>query len=356
MHDSGVKEALRQGRSDLLGYASQLRKPLGYVAGQVELTSACEQQCGSCQSWLDHRSGAESGEWRLADLKEFHADLACLPTFETLALTGGDPQSYRRLSDFLRYHQGMGWPFRLRMNTALPMPIEDPQLWREALHDIRVSLDGVDRDYYRKMRGVATDPREIIDRMVILRHPQLSTLTCVSQKNIDHVPDIVRYLQDLRQDMPLRKAIFIPIRDMNDKALIQLDLRPVSFQERWQELQLQYAHLDWTSFGEQVGEGELAKFKGVKCHVSGITFHAKSNGDLYTCCLMGGEAIATRKEFRIGNLLEDSIEDLWHSAVHSMPTNVYDDPESPCTKICLWKQATMNLIGHETQDVSLAMP
>jgi MoaA/NifB/PqqE/SkfB family radical SAM enzyme len=353
---NGIHEALRAGREDLVGYASQLRSPMGYVAGQVELTSACEQQCGSCQSWLDHRSGAERGEWGLQALQQFHWDLQHLPTFETLALTGGDPQSYPRLDEFLEYHLHEGSPFRLRMNTALPKPIPDPSLWKEALFDVRVSLDGVDRDYYRKMRGVNTDPRDVIDRMVILRHPRLSTLTCVSQKNIDHVPEIVDHLSRLRQDIPFRKAIFIPIRDMNDKALIQLDLRPDDYQRKWSDLQEAFGGLDWCSFGEQVAEGELAKFKGVKCYVSGITFHAKANGDVYTCCLMGGEAIATRREFRLGNLHENNIEAIWYEAMTRMPKNVYDDPESPCTKICLWKQATMNLIGHETQDVSLAMP
>lgn len=347
-------------RRDLLLYGKQMVNPVGFVSGQMELTSKCEQRCVSCQSWLDHNSGVQRGEWLFQHAKNFFFSLAYFfeTKFEHLTLTGGDPQSWPHLHQLIEYYQAEGYPFKLRVNTALPEEVVRPDLWRSALSEVRLSLDAVDPEYYRAMRGVHTDPNDILVRAMELDHPCLSTLTCVSQRNIDHIPKIVERLEWLREKgrLNLRKAIFIPIRDMNDRALVQLQLRPEEYQEKWKRLQDEYEYLDWTSFGEQVPEGSLSQHKGVTCWVSRITFHVKHNGDLYTCCLMGGEALQTRKEFKVGNVLEESVAMIWDRAARNPPKNVYDDPDSPCSRICLFKQSSMNLIAEEASRTSLSMP
>jgi MoaA/NifB/PqqE/SkfB family radical SAM enzyme len=361
MNSNPIQELLDAGRVDLLTYGKSMLSSSGYIAGQMELTSACEQRCGSCQSWIDHTKGTQRGEWSLENAQQFFLNLRDIPTFEHLSLTGGDPQSWPHLEELLLfYHRRVGSNgFRLRMNTALPLrPSWDDQvLWKEVFHELRISLDGVHPDYYRRMRGVERDPEEIFRWLKRVDHDSLVFLTCVSQKNIDHVLTIMNRIANARDEgLHVRKAIFIPIRDMNDRALLELSLRPGTYQEKWAEIR-EFAqeprYAGWTSLGEQVEEGELSQYKGVDCHVSKITFHVKYDGTLYPCCLMGGEAIATRTEFAKGNVIRRHIDEL---RVLNQPVNVYDDPESPCTKICLWKQASMNRLGNFITETHLSMP
>jgi radical SAM protein with 4Fe4S-binding SPASM domain len=352
-------------RSDLRMYAKMMQHPTGYVAGQLELTSACEQRCVNCQSWIDHTSGKEQGEWELRDVKKLFRSLSKIPTFEHLTLTGGDPQSWEDLGYLLPwFHTNRkDLRFKLRINTALPklpMELEEARWWQFALQDLRVSLDAVNPEVYRAMRGVDRDPEEVLMALHRIDHPRTTTLTCVSEHNIRHVRDIVKRLRVARNNhLRLRKAIFIPVRPQNDKRLVQINTgthrtQTDEWQTLWEELCTEFRGETWTSFGEQVTREDQPL--RCDCHVGKITFHIKHNGDLYPCCLMGGEAIATRREFRIGNVLKEPIEHLWASYVANPVRNAYDDPNSACSRICLWKQTTMNRLGNKAEETVLSMP
>ncbi len=332
-------------RDDLKFYAKVAQRKLGYVAGQVELTSECFQKCLACDSWRADAKGEIKGMWGLGKFLSFLWELDAMPTFEHLSLTGGDPQRWPEIDYFLKSQRDF-YRFSFQMNTALakePGSLDD---YRTKLQRLRVSLDGVTPDTYRRMRGVRTDPEEIVDRMDRLAHPMLATNTCVTDVNIDEVPAIVARLNEMKN--PPRKAMFLAVLDFEVGS---------EFWRKYAKLKEIKSPRVPTSFSEDVewvrGFTAGPESSRIPCYAGGLTFHIKCDGDVYPCCLVGGEAIKTRKEMAIGNVFNEPL-----SAIHSRyaPGLHYADKEGACVKVCQWKQLQVNMLGHEASKTTLAMP
>jgi MoaA/NifB/PqqE/SkfB family radical SAM enzyme len=196
-------ERLFKLRPDLVCYAKLAQRKVGYIAGQVELTSECSQHCLYCDSWRAHTKGTIKGTLTYSDIIHLIQQLNAMPTFEHLTFTGGDPQNwvepnskfdFEALLSLLRTQKLC---YTLQVNTALVKPIK-AEIWREALSRVRVSLDSVRRETYKKLRGDGRDPEEIIERMEELAHPGISTMTCVSEGNSDEVPGIIERLYRMK--------------------------------------------------------------------------------------------------------------------------------------------------------------
>lgn len=355
-------------RPDIRAYAKLSTRSGQLVAGQVELTSKCFQKCAMCESWRDDLSGVVRGTWTLARLQELCCELSDYPHFEHLALTGGDPQYWPHLTEFLCWFRDQkkrgdhSCGFDLQINTALTqdMTEEVQGIWREVVRDVRVSLDAATPRTYQLMRGDARDPVEIVDRMARLRHPRMATNTCVTTRNIHEVQAILKLLAENFTDRPLpgdgnlpplRKAMFLAVigdRDTGSEA----------FWGQYRELKQRCrATFLPTSFSEDVAavrdflQSEAAA--GLKCYAGNSTFHVKANGDWYPCCLVGGEAIETHPEFRMGNYWTDP---LWKILLNHKTEAHYGCDDKPCSKICQWKQLQLNLAASEADGTILAMP
>lgn len=352
-------------RPDIRAYAKLSTRPSNLVAGQVELTSKCYQKCAMCESWRDDLSGVVRGTWPLAQLQELCCELSDYPHFEHLSLTGGDPQHWPHLTEFLvwfgeqKARRGGSCEFALQINTALTqdMTPEVRGIWRRVVRDVRVSLDAATPRTYQVMRGDKRDPVEIVERMVGLDHPRLATNTCVTTRNIHEVHAILELLQGAfgpRVHAPtLRKAMFLAVigdRDAGGEA----------FWEQYRE----FASLSPaafpsipTSFSEDVAgvRAFLASPDAaeLKCYAGNSTFHVKANGDWYPCCLTGGEAIETHPEFKMGNYFKDP---LWKICLNHKTEAHYGCADKPCAKICQWKQLQLNLAASEADGSILAMP
>jgi radical SAM protein with 4Fe4S-binding SPASM domain len=110
-----------------------------------------------------------------------------------------------------------------------------------------------------------------------------------------------------------------------------------------------------TSFAEDPFVVRLQHdLRDVPCYIGASTFHIKSNGDLYPCCLVGGEAIGTRKEYKLGNVWGTSLEELWHQ--HSIPKYNYAVDIDFCRNNCFWKQLALNVETDKASKYCLSMP
>jgi len=88
------------------------------------------------------------------------------------------------------------------------------------------------------------------------------------------------------------------------------------------------------------------------CHVGGISFHIKCNGDVYPCCLIGGEAVKTQESMKIGNILSSPISFI---QADYQPSCHYKKG-SPCSEVCQWKQVHMNRLTQAAKGITLTMP
>lgn len=336
----------------MLAYAKLAQRRVGFVAGQMELTSKCFQQCVACDSWRADHKGEITGSFSYKEIMHVIGQLNRMPTFEHLSFTGGDPQTWKDEDsgggvDFERLLYDLNFVrFSLQVNTALVREPKDRELWRRHVRRVRVSLDGATRGVYRMMRGDDRDPEEIVQRMDDLDHPGMSTNTCVTDINIDEVPAIIERLNRMKH--PIRKAMFL--------AAIDFKLRP-GFWEKYKALSnIPSPHVE-LSFQEDVSFVrdflKTDEAKEIPCYAGAITFHIKCNGELYPCCLVGGEAIKTRREMAIGNVLTQNIEDIQKAYV---PALHYANPKAACKEVCQWKQLHLNRLAHEMSKTTLTMP
>lgn len=333
-------------REDLEYYAKLAQRRVGFVAGQLELTSKCFQKCVACDSWRSDLSGVNTGVLSRETVINICKELDSMKTFEHLSFTGGDPQSWDGFEDLMEYIHMCRFKFTTQANTALAKDPEDFFIWRVCINRIRVSLDGVTRETYKKMRGVDLDPEEIIERIEKIKNPMLATNTCVTDINIDEVPRILERLN--RMEHPPRKAMFL--------AAMDFKLRD-EFWKNYRKLSLICSPYVETSFSESVLDVRnfllTPKADKIRCYAGAISFHIKSNGDVYPCCLVGGEAIKTRKEMSIGNIYKNSLSEIQRNYV---PEFHYKNENTPCRAVCQYKQFSINFLASKSENIELSMP
>lgn len=330
-------------RLDLQSHAKLVFHGLGYIAGQLELTSNCKQRCAFCRSWRDHKSGKCKGEFSWKQLNHVLWQLKDMPTFENLTFTGGEPQCWPLLEEVMLQVPKL-LNFGLSVNTTLSEPIRVREAWLN-FRSIRVSLDSVDKKTYQALRGVPIDPEEILTRVEELGHPNWSTMTCVSQKNVMEIPTILSRLAKMR--CRPRKVMFLPVlgSDNLDRGLYKV---------LSQQMQ-KFEHPFQTNFAEDVNTllgGSMCR--AVPCYAGRVSFHIKANGDLYPCCLIGGEAVETVEKFKFGNVNETDLYTIRKKNM-DLPCH-YLREDSPCLKVCQWKQTMLNFVAHESRNVKISMP
>ena len=332
-------------RTDLLSYSKFIMHGIGYLAGQLELTSACNQHCVFCKSWKDHESGECEAEMRFEVVKGILEQLNATPYFENLTLTGGEPQSWEPLEILLEIMADK-LKFGLSINTNLTRDIKIEN-WRK-FRSVRISLDSIYSKTYRCLRGVNLDPEKILNRLEELQHPNWSILNCVSNKNLKEITNMLNRLTKMKS-LP-RKVMFLPV--LGERIVPMLDM--IQYKKITKELsQIEYPfEVDFM--------GSVPRFKkemnieSVPCYISRVSFHIKANGRVFPCCLVGGEAINTQKSMSLGDIYQDSLDTIRkrHTELHLH----YASKATPCLKICQWKQINMNVQAHQCQKTKLSMP
>lgn len=333
-------------RDDILLYGKLAQQELGYVAGQVEVTSACFQNCKYCSSW---KTGKYYGHFRLQQLQNFVIDLSYqFPMFEHLTLTGGDPQAWQDLNEFLDWWQ-LG-KIDLQISTALARDIEEPDLWRTKINDLRVSIDAFSDFLYPIMRGDKNNTCDIIlARLEKLSHPNLAIIITMYPDNILELLPLLGILDNLyRHGLPMRRVIVMMGIGITLDEDFKLHWRTT---KKWAEENIQVP----TSFADDIiavrAQCNSPVVDDVRCWASKLGFHIKPNGDVYPCCLIGGEAIEVQKEFLMGNIFEQKLIDIYNSYT---PTKYTMKPI--CRKVCQFKQFQINQAGEYAQKIKLAIP
>lgn len=337
-------------RDDIMLYGKLAQQELGYVAGQVEVTTACYQDCKYCSNRATHQN---YGHFRLQQLQNFVDGLCTqFPMFQHLTLTGGDPQTWQDLDTFLDW-----WSIpqvldnvNLQVSTALARDIDQPALWRTAIKDLRVSIDASSDEMYQEIRGdKENNCNTILTRLVVLEHPNLTIITTMYPDNIEELLPLLLSLDNLhRKGLALRKIIVMAGIgvELNDKFWSRWKCT-----KRWAEDTLQVR----TSFADDIiatrSMCESLAVNDVHCWASKIGFHIKPNGDVYPCCLVGGEAVEVQKEFLMGNIFTEELSDIYK---RHRPTRYAMKPI--CKEICQFKQLQINLAGELASKVKLAIP
>ena len=173
-------------------------------------------------------------------------------------------------------------------------------------------------------------------------------MTCVSQKNLYEIPQILDRLADMK--CKPRKAMFLPVLgNLGTGALNLIHYKEMI--EQCAKLNLPFK----TNFAETT-ESLLKEehLREIPCYVGRVSFHIKANGDFYPCCLVGGEAISTQTDMRFGNVYEFSLEQIRKRNMR-LPLH-YFNFDSSCRNICQWKQMTLNSEAHKIVNCKISIP
>jgi MoaA/NifB/PqqE/SkfB family radical SAM enzyme len=98
----------------------------------------------------------------------------------------------------------------------------------------------------------------------------------------------------------------------------------------------------------------LAQEEKWDCYAGVLGCHIKANGDIYPCCLVGGEAVSTDAAFVIGNVHLTVLADLHRRYCNNMITDAYSC--EACQAVCLYKQTKINQYAHAAKSIALAIP
>jgi MoaA/NifB/PqqE/SkfB family radical SAM enzyme len=189
-------------RDDLKYYGKIAAHGMGIVAGQVEITTDCFQQCRMCDSWRPKHTQVEMTRLQL---NQICSQLNNTDTFENLSITGGDPQNVSWFEDWL-LEDRTNWEFELQVNTALTQPISLGLLNAD---EVRVSLDSLEQATYTKIRGDSkTDPEDVIDRILeLVESVPVHILMCTMESNVSEIPKFVSLFKNTK----VRKVTFLPM-------------------------------------------------------------------------------------------------------------------------------------------------
>lgn len=342
-------------RNDLALYA----KANGPIAGQLELTSSCFQKCRGCDSWREDQ--AQKSAMSLDSAQNIFWQLARIEGFEHFTLTGGDPQQWPSFDILLHWFKrkfGTSPPFRLQLNTALARDGSDYSIWRDVLSCVKVSIDSTNEGTYRYLRNdKGTSVAEVVNRAKELNHPSLS-INCTFYPRKKWDDDAYETLLELEG---LARLKILNIRKVHVMAGIG-DRSEVSevFWKQWSKFLVKVRNNITDVQTSCMENPQLVRealsngvFDDIPCHAGKITFHIKSNGDVYPCCLVGGEALPTFTDLRIGNVWQTGLARLLELY---QPKKHYCNSAMPCRDICQWKQLGLNRVIESGRQTYLTMP
>ncbi len=343
-------------RDDIVLYGKLAAAELGYSTCRIEVTSGCFQKCRGCVSWRDHANRKMNASLNLTKVQELIIELCRFSAFEHLTFTGGDPQAWFPINDFLRWwtrgfnHSGV----RFQISTALAKPISEPELWN-CVDRYLISLDAASPEIYSKMRGDRDNNMQtILEHAKVLTEPQLGFMITVRKENQCEVVSVIQCLDRMyRTSMPnIRK-----VQVLASIGSLKGDLDN-KFWDKWQtdkefiaktiDVPVSFCDEDIVETREICAAKET---ESIQCWTSRLSAHIKPNGDVYPCCLIGGEAIDIHESFKLGNIFENSLKKIYQSyPAKQNYRNVF------CKKVCQYKQLQINLAGGKAAGTILSIP
>jgi MoaA/NifB/PqqE/SkfB family radical SAM enzyme len=170
----------------------------------LEVTNRCNSLCGSCPLTYDHFLAFEPKHhltW-----EQFRHIIDQLPVIERAVLHGiGEPLLNPDLPRFIAHLKARGAHVLFNTNGVMLDRRRGDALIEAGLDELRVSLDGVDREMYRRLRGIDKFDQIVANvRAFVARQreygmdaPRVSLWFVGMQANLHQLPDFVRLAADL---------------------------------------------------------------------------------------------------------------------------------------------------------------
>lgn len=293
-----------------LSSANKQQFPLSIQAAIVD---ACFNRCVMCEHPYKQHSNMPIEVW--LDFLE----KASLNGLRSVFYTGGDPFAYSRINEVMQKHIDLNLAFGILCSGYIPKTV-DLELLRSA-EWVRASLDTVDDKKYAEIRGM-TPLYRILDGIDVLLENGITVGLCptLHNDNVDHIIDVVEYA--------ISKNVGIDIKSA------YVGTYPTD-------------KIDWNIFDSYLDYKKLRLMKPTdikfdKCNVGRFQIFVNSAGDIFPCCILGGDVTVGYSIKPFGNI-RNNWSDTYNQIIEFSALKSAERPAN--CNMCTGRFAEMNKVA-----------
>ena len=286
---------------------------------QLEMLSGCPCKCVMCKQWQDRTSYYMQPEQLETFFKEYHR-LGGLQ----INVTGGDPLYYK---DFVRVFS-QDFSLRFDITTTLITTDKEKLDLLKKFKLLSISISGAG-DMYTKVHG-ANAYDLVIKNLIYIKKKGIN-FKLNSVLNKDNLADL-GWVDQFIDDMNLLQPKFVTfIQSLFDEGSFKNI--PEFIDKVKTKATFKYSQ---ASMGNRNISGKESKINKYTCIIPHLHWHIKSSGDVYPCCIMGGEVGQDLDpRFCFGNIFKDKLEDIYKNGTdfsEKIGPDIYNS--GLCRKMC----------------------
>jgi MoaA/NifB/PqqE/SkfB family radical SAM enzyme len=160
----------------------------------IGVTNYCNSQCGYCSQWHTHSAEKLTSQESLIHVFQQIKDLG----IRDLMLSGGEPLLRKDIYEIVETAVRMQFQTRIITNGTLLDEAGVKRLAKAGIDRIGISLDTIDADHYRQIRGIKIEP--VLRALSALNHakdeyPSLNVVlyTTITSINVHDLLELVEY-------------------------------------------------------------------------------------------------------------------------------------------------------------------
>ncbi len=277
----------------------------------LELTLRCNERCLHCGS---NCGDVPSSELTFDQYKKILTDISGefnIKDFQ-LCITGGEPLLRLDFFDIMSFANDLGYNWGMTSNGILITPGVAKRLKETGMHTISISIDGLEssHDAFRQTPGGYKKAMAGINNLLNeggFEHVQVTTV--INHSNMHELDGLYKIFCDMDIDSwrligiePMGRALLHPelLLTMDDQKYLFDFIR----EKRMEDMPVTYgcSHFLGYKYEREVRDHYFTCNAGI--YVASIC----TNGDIIACL-----DIERRPEFVQGNILKDSLKDVWEN-------------------------------------------
>lgn len=296
------------------------------------LSRACNMKCAHCYEDAGTKGTDELNSQQIMEGLEKMAKTGVT----SIAFSGGEPTVHPHILDFINKANELGMFAAMATNGYILSKDKECQKYIDnGLQFVQISVDGLKPETHDSFRGVNGAWKKAIHAVENCVNSDLfvEVATTATTYNIHEIPEMIEFMREIGVDWFM---IYNFIPTGNGENIVHMDISP---QKRLKLLKTAYNengvgdmqvlstapqfapvaesmvsnkhHMIPTHFSNPEYDNplveQLADFIG-GCGAGRFYMSVEPNGDLYPCVFFPHDS-----HVKVGNLLEDDLEDLWRN-------------------------------------------
>ena len=273
----------------------------------------CNTQCDIACRYCFYTTGHEKRDSRKlsAHTAVSFAEKLLALGFSNVVLTGGDPLSRKYRSTALevtKIFQEAGLTVIINSSGSHITDEDCDRIVEVNPFRVDVSVDSHLEEVHNGLRGRYADAIFLIKGLLARGYRSVVTTTVVSGKNADTAADTIKFLRSLGVQDARVQPVFLPGQDTAELKALELRLNERFFAELSDLYSSDSSrsfypnYLKW--WRQFYGDGQNAVVERPTCQMGKRTFVCDASGNISACF--------HRSDVQLGNLMQDSLEDIQH--------------------------------------------